>query len=66
MNIRILPFALTYGDELGYQFIQYNDYDFLLENVVVVDVSSFFWMLLGTVGFYFGSYYLIKNKIDII
>ena len=65
MNIRILPFALTYGDELGYQFIQYNDYDFLLENVVVVDFSSFFWMLLGTVGFYFGSYYLIKNKIDI-
>lgn len=65
MNIRILPFALTYGEELGYQFIQYNDYDFLLENIVVIDFSSFFWMLVGTVGFYFGSYYLIKNKIDI-
>jgi hypothetical protein len=66
MNIRILPFALTHNVDTGYKFILYDSYQFLLDDLVVIDFSTFFWILAGTISFYFGSYYLIKNKIDIL
>ena len=65
INLRIVPYALVHSEALGYQIVSFKGLESLYESDVVLDFSSFIWTLLGTVGFYFGSYYLIKNKIDI-
>lgn len=68
MSIDIIPFALTYRthNSNGYEIISTNADDFIYLYGNVLDFSSLFWMLAGIFGFYFGSYYLIKNKIDIL
>lgn len=68
INIEIIPYVLCYSSENGYYIEAINNEGPLLMYVsdAVVHFSSVFWMLLGTAGFYFGSYYLIKNKIDIL
>ncbi len=66
MTIDIIPYSLIYSDESGYRIISTTDLDYQFIFSSVVDFSSLFWMLLGTVGLYFGSYYLIKNKIDVL
>ena len=65
MSFEIIPYILCFDDINGkYLIIHTNDYDYKYSSLV--DFSTLFWLLLGTTGFYFGSYYLIKNKIDII
>ena len=66
LNIEIIPYALCYEDELGYYFELIEQSDYYFSSYLVVHFSSLFWMVIGTIGFYFGSYYLIKNKIDIL
>ena len=66
LTIRIIPFALVCTEDGIYQIIEAIDFEVFYSGLVVVDFSSFFWVLAGILGFYFGSYYLIKNKIDIL
>ena len=68
MSIDIIPFAMTYRSHSsdGYKIIPTNGDDFIYLYGNVLDFSSLFWMISGIFGFYFGSYYLIKNKIDIL
>ena len=65
LTVRIIPYALVYG-ESGYRVVSAQGLNALYEGLVVIDFSVFFWILVGTLGLYFGSYYLIKNKIDIL
>lgn len=77
INIDVIPYALCIemsGDGIS-DMNPYYHYIIELNKVgtheymhyyLLIDFSRLIWLLTGTVGFYFGSYYLIKNKIDII
>lgn len=65
MSIEIIPYELTYNYNDKQYFIEHIDSANYM-NTTVLDFSSVLWIVLGIIGSYFGSYYLIKNKLDII
>jgi hypothetical protein len=65
MSFEIIPYDLYY-DQLENRFLVSSTYLVSFYATHVFNFSTILWLLLGTAGFYFGSYYLIKNKIDII
>lgn len=66
LNIEIVPYVLCYEEEVGYFIEKTTEELMFYSSNVVIYFSYMIWMILGIVGFYFGSYYLIKNKIDVL
>ena len=65
LSLNIIPYSLCFDQESRkYLIISAEEYSF--NYFKLFDFSALFWVLFGTTGFYLGSYYLIKNKIDII
>ena len=63
MSIIIIPYYFVYDSAIeAYQVISIDEYDY---QTIFIDFSSLFWAILLGVGSYLGSYFLIKNKIDI-
>lgn len=67
-TIEIIPFVIVYYPRTGEFRFGVSEYESLTLNSAryVFSISHMFWMNLGIVGFYFSSYYLIKNKIDVL
>lgn len=65
-SIDIIPFMLCYEESTGYFIEQTTESAMFYSSSLLIHFSSLLWMVLGTFGFYFGSYYLIKNKIDVL
>jgi hypothetical protein len=60
LSINIIPYCWVYDNFDGiYKVISVNDYNY---QTLIIDFSSLLWTILGGVGCYLGSYFLIKNK----